>query len=139
MAPLALLQCLLMGLMTGELSSLAYHDWSNHFWSVVMVVGTSGILSFSLNICSLQANKLTSPLTMCIAGNVKQVLMLILATIIFATPITMLNGVGILLVLIASANYSFISTREKAAQTKSIIGSSSGEELTRKLSMSSQF
>lgn len=113
MAPLAAGQCLLLALATGEITAI-YDAWdqvnTRPVWT--MVLG-SGIASFTLNVSSLIANKLTSPLTLCIAANVKQVLMIVVSTIVFETEVTVLNGLGILLVLIASANYSIITLNEK--------------------------
>jgi Triose-phosphate Transporter family len=152
MAPLALVQCLGAAFAVGEVArirarwSTELSPWANPY--PLLVVACSGLLSFSLNLCSLQANKVTSPLTLCIAANVKQVLMskcvsraswtvakpyigvsalqclifcLVLcfavatSTLLFGTVISPLNGAGILVVLVASAWYSYISVVEENA------------------------
>jgi len=76
MAPLAFVQCFFLSYVTGEIASIS-DRWDEispsaapHVWSVLLM---SGAASFSLNICSLIANKMTSPLTLCIAAIVKQV------------------------------------------------------------------
>lgn len=150
MAPLALLQCSLISLLSGEVSSIASR-WTTDLSpfvnpqpfiivlmrrgnvSVVLVVlitkansnsifltlkTRSGFASFTLNISSLYANKLTSPLTLCIAANVKQVIMIATSTILFETPITFLNGLGILIVLTGSFWYSYMSLMEKQQDKK---------------------
>lgn len=64
MAPLAMVQCLILSVLTGEVNSIASRPEIYAETYPLGVVLLSGILSFSLNICSLTANKMTSPLTL---------------------------------------------------------------------------
>jgi drug/metabolite transporter (DMT)-like permease len=122
MAPLALLQCCLLAFGAGEVQSLKNRPDLNPIvtgdWKPVFLLLFSGFVAFSLNICALQAYKLTSALTCCIAAAVKQVLMIVVGTILFDTPVTLPNGVGIAVVILASTYYSYVSIQEQQVSTQ---------------------
>lgn len=128
LAPLAMVQCMALSISTGELAAIASRP--ELYWTDFRPMGVvilSGFFSFFLNITSFMVTKLTSPLTLCIAGNVKQVLIMAFSTILFAIPISRLNGEGIVVVLLGSALYSYVSLLEKKKS------SSQPEESTTKL------
>ncbi len=73
MCPLALVQIGIISIATGEVAEIISR-WDELIHSPApQVVLLSGLLSFSLNVSSFIANKVTSALTLCIAANVKQV------------------------------------------------------------------
>lgn len=125
MAPLALVQLSLLSFLTGELDDI-WANWNAYHQSGVFhMCFISGVLSFSLNICSFMANKVTSPLTLSIAANIKQVLMILLSTVYFATPVSFVNGIGIIIVLIGGSRYSLVSVMENNSLPTSATASSS--------------
>ena len=110
MCPYALVQICLASLLTGEVSQI----WGN--WDVIMAGGTaprvilfSGILSFSLNVSSFVANKVTSALTLSIGANVKQVLVIAISSAYFGDEIGPVHGAGIIVVMLGSFAYGYVS------------------------------
>lgn len=105
-APLAASQCVLMSIVTGE-SSTIYAQYNPRSFDNLLLMGllANASLAFFLNWISFAVNKETSALAMTVAGNVKQAVSIGLAVIIFSTPLTLLNGIGIVVTLIGGAWY----------------------------------
>lgn len=73
MCPLALIQIGIVSYASGEVTEIVSRWEELCISPVPQVILLSGALSFSLNVSSFIANKMTSPLTLCIAANLKQV------------------------------------------------------------------
>ncbi|KAF9242315.1 TPT-domain-containing protein [Melanogaster broomeanus] len=116
MAPLAFMQCVILAHMNGELERVRH--WSSYemtSWKAV-ALGLNGIIAFGLNVVSFTANKKAGPLSMTVAANVKQVLSIILAVLIFDVSISAVNATGILLTLGGGVWYARVEYQEKKAR-----------------------
>ena len=69
----------------------------------------NGLIAFFLNWTSFSANKLTSPVTMAVVGNVKQAVTIGLSMIIFGQKKTLMNTVGTLLAIAGGILYTYLS------------------------------
>ncbi|KAJ7628404.1 triose-phosphate transporter family-domain-containing protein [Roridomyces roridus] len=110
LSPLAFIQCALMAYLTGELA-LVRHCSMTGFEILALLV--NGCFAFGLNIVSFGANRRVGALGMTVAANVKQVLTVVCAVVIFDLTITPLNGLGIGLTLVGGAWYALIELGEK--------------------------
>ncbi|PVF96921.1 TPT-domain-containing protein [Serendipita vermifera] len=120
MSPLAFIQCVLYATMSGELDRVRKYGALAMDNRKMLALSTNGLIAFGLNIVSFTANKKSGPLTMNIAANVKQVLTMASAVVIFDLVITPANLLGIVLTLLGGAWYALVEYREKAKK-KSLI------------------
>lgn len=118
MSPLAFVQCIIYAHVTGELERVREFSQENMTYNLASTLLFNGLIAFGLNIVSFTANKKTSALTMTVAGNVKQVLSIILSVIIFDYAINSTNAFGIILTLFGGGWYGFVelSLKKNAAQ-----------------------
>ncbi|KAJ3531189.1 hypothetical protein NMY22_g8262 [Coprinellus aureogranulatus] len=145
MSPLAFIQTSLFAYFTGELAAVnqhlraasmaagASHSPSLFGWNVVQVLESmglgrlgigmpsgwlimNGVMAFALNVVSFYANKKIGAVGMSVAANVKQVLTVLCAVVLFNLTITTTNGVGILLTLLGGAWYARLELKEKAEE-----------------------
>ncbi|KAK9693233.1 hypothetical protein K7432_014012 [Basidiobolus ranarum] len=118
MSPLAFIQTLIYAYMTGELQYVSSFVQTSMTWSLALSLLFNGVLAFFLNVVSFTANKKTSALTMTVAGNVKQVLSIAFAFLIFNLEISAMNAIGIMLTLIGGIWYTVIEYRRQEHNVK---------------------
>ncbi|CDZ98084.1 tpt-domain-containing protein [Phaffia rhodozyma] len=114
MSPLAFVQCVIYGWLSGELGIVWTFGTTEMTKSQALALTVNGMVAFGLNIVSFTANKKTSALTMTVAANVKQVLTIVLSIVIFDLSINPINGLGIFLTLCGGGAYAYIEHQEKA-------------------------
>ena len=92
---------------------------SKYTISILGIFGAilSGVIAYFLNLSNFLATHHTSPLTVTIAGCVKQVVTIILSVLIFDKSLTLLNTIGIIITTIGSLWYSIIELKNKKKPT----------------------
>jgi drug/metabolite transporter (DMT)-like permease len=107
-------QCVAFGYLAGEIKGIGIMADSLHDrWPLAREVLLNGFFAFLLNWVSFTANAKTSALTMTVAGNVKQALLIILAIYIFSIKVSFLNIIGIVITLLGGLWYSLLKYNEK--------------------------
>ena len=113
---LAFVQTIAISYWTGELALVQARFSQPDATNVAYVLAGNGLAAFFLNVVSFTANGKTSALTMTVAANVKQVLVIGLSIVVFAVPVTLLNATGVLITLAGGALYPFAELQERRHQ-----------------------
>ncbi|KAL6306973.1 triose-phosphate transporter family-domain-containing protein [Sparassis latifolia] len=116
MAPLACAECVFAAYLTGELSGARQCIARDGAKGLSILLGNACI-AFGLNVVSLSANKRVGALNMTVAANIKQVLTILCAVLIFNLTITATNATGILITLAGGAWYAWVEYEEKAQRS----------------------
>eukprot|EP00049_Salpingoeca_infusionum_P012378 m.226265 g.226265 ORF g.226265 m.226265 type:complete len:339 (+) comp15167_c0_seq3:37-1053(+) len=106
MSGYAFLQMLVFVVISGELTEVVFHLQETADFKTIAVLVGNGVGAFMLNVVSFKANKATSPLAMNIGGITKQVLAIILAIVVFHSPVTPLSLVGVLITVVGIVWYA---------------------------------
>lgn len=109
-APLSAFWCLIAMVLSGEMQILM-NNWDRlpelSTWYLI-----TGVISFLLNVTSFYANKVTSPVTLCVCGNMKQIFVITLSIVINHDVISNQKLFGICVVTVGGAAYAYISNKE---------------------------
>jgi drug/metabolite transporter (DMT)-like permease len=90
-------------------------EWwgANGGMTFALLLSMNGIMAFLLNWCNFMTTKKTSALTVTVAGNVKHIVTIAFSILIFNTPVSTTNFVGILVTVIGAALYSYLEYKAK--------------------------
>ncbi|KAI0643831.1 triose-phosphate transporter family-domain-containing protein [Trametes meyenii] len=118
MSPLAFAQCLVYAYLSGEFTKIAAASATTSavptgWWRLLLLLG-NGCIAFGLNVVSFTANGKVGALNMTVAANVKQVLTIVLAVLVFDLTITPTNALGIAIALLGGAWYARVEYQAKA-------------------------
>ncbi|KAI0822433.1 TPT-domain-containing protein [Trametes gibbosa] len=122
MSPLAFIQCIAYAYLSGEFSrmhgaTLGGGAHSIGWWHILLLLG-NGCIAFGLNVVSFTANGKVGALNMTVAANVKQVLTIVLAVVVFNLTITRVNALGIVITLLGGAWYAGVEYHMKPQNKK---------------------
>lgn len=109
-APLSAFWCLIAMVLSGEWQILM-NNW-DHLPELSTWYLVTGVISFLLNVTSFYANKVTSPVTLCVCGNMKQIFVITLSIVINHDVISNQRLFGICVVTVGGAAYAYISNKE---------------------------
>ncbi|MCJ1352404.1 MAG: UAA transporter [Icmadophila ericetorum] len=117
MSPMAFIQVVVFIFVSGEhkgypMVILNSHDYGFHAANVLLI---NGLIAFGLNWVSFTTNRQVGALTMNVAGNIKQVLIVVLSVLFWQLKIRPVNLYGIVLTFLGGALYSYwsIPTRDE--------------------------
>ncbi|KAF7319539.1 TPT domain-containing protein [Mycena chlorophos] len=114
LSPLACIECALLAHTTGEVDRIRVYAAAGELSTgKVVALALNGCIAFGLNVVSFSANRRVGALGMTVAANVKQVLTIVFAVVLFDLTITTLNAMGIMLTLVGGAWYAWIEFVEK--------------------------
>ncbi|KAK0498766.1 TPT-domain-containing protein [Armillaria luteobubalina] len=117
LSPLAFIQCVFLAYFTGELANVQHYASKEMTFSKACALALNGCIALGLNIVSFTANRKVGALGMTVAANVKQVLTVLSAVLMFDLTISAANGIGIALTLIGGAWYAQVEFMERKRRT----------------------
>jgi hypothetical protein len=100
--------CLLMSVFTQEFSTI----YPQLDYKILILLLGNGILAYIVNITSFISNRITSPLTMSISGNIKLVTTILVSSLLFkSSSIGIMNGIGIGQTFFGGIGYSLYKNK----------------------------